>query len=786
MHILVVNDDGPPSNQSSPYVHSLVKSLQEAGHIVSVVLPHTQRSWIGKAHIIGQTVKPTYFRPGTLHQDDGTTHSRPLPAGAKEQEEWVLVDGTPASCVQIGLYHFFQDRGPIDLVVSGPNYGRNSTAVFSLSSGTLGGALEAAVCKRRAIALSYAFFSRNHDPEIIAGASKLSVKLIDYLYANWGKEVDLYSVNVPLLEGVEGNKIMWTNMLQNYWSEGSCFQEVVDEEGDADEEEQKLREREGQGGDEGANGEGEKVMRHKHKHFKWAPRFTDVYKSVEDAPPGNDGWAVKEGYTSVTPLKANFMHAAAQTEGELKLNPRPSPTLPAVETPTLSESQPFKTKNHFYALINYEDAYVQPLILEALKARFTPDSYTLISSLSELPTPSTPFLQISSYESLPFEQILSHPTSSLINAYIIRKALIRKHYLSTTAYNWTTKNPSSILATNIKPACEFEVDYAEFLDDALVEAWELQESWRKGEELSKEEREWWILKPGMSDRGQGIRLFSSEEELQGIFDEWEAERPDSDDENEDEDEDEDENEETATGKASEADGKGGNEEKEGDFIVTSHLRHFIAQPYIHPPLLLPGNPRKFHIRTYVLALGSLKVYVYKPMLALFAATPYVPPWSSTTTSTFSNTTDLSPHLTNTCLQTGAHDGSVHSFFSLPDSQLPPSQKEDIFAQICATTSEVFEAAARGMSVHFQTLPNAFEVFGLDFLVDERGTAWLLECNAFPDFRQTGEELKGLVGGLWREVVGVAVGGFFGVEGVEGKGEGEGEMVLVRDVDLGRR
>merc|ERR1712000_456863 len=61
MHILVVNDDGPPSNQSSPYVHSLVKSLQEAGHIVSVVLPHTQRSWIGKAHIIGQTVKPTYF-----------------------------------------------------------------------------------------------------------------------------------------------------------------------------------------------------------------------------------------------------------------------------------------------------------------------------------------------------------------------------------------------------------------------------------------------------------------------------------------------------------------------------------------------------------------------------------------------------------------------------------------------------------------------------------------------------------------------------------------------------
>lgn len=274
MHILIVNDDGPPSNQSSPYVHSLVQTLQKAGHVVSVCLPHTQRSWIGKAHMIGQTVKPTYFRPGTLHKDDGTTHNRPLPPGSEGQEEWILVDGTPASCVQIGLYHFFHDKGPIDLVVSGPNYGRNSTAVFSLSSGTLGGALEAAVCKRKAIALSYAFFSRNHDPEIIAGASRLSLQIIEYLYKNWSESVDLYSVNVPLVEGVEEKKIYWTSMLQNYWEAGSCFQEVEDEEGDADEAEQEIREREGIPESEG------KIARHTHKHFKWAPRFSDVYKSV--------------------------------------------------------------------------------------------------------------------------------------------------------------------------------------------------------------------------------------------------------------------------------------------------------------------------------------------------------------------------------------------------------------------------------------------------------------------------------------------------------------------------
>lgn len=255
-----------------------------------------QRSWIGKAHITGQIVKPTYFRPGTLHEDDGTTHSRPLPPSTKDQDEWVLVNGTPASCVQIALHHFFQDRGPVDLVVSGPNYGRNTTAVFSLSSGTLGGALEAAVCKKKAIALSYAFKSRIHDPKIIADASALSVRVIQHLYDNWDSTTDLYSVNVPLVENVSQNKVVWTKVLQNYWGEGSCYQEAEPEDNDADEEEVKIREgaekpdREKEGGAESTSG-------HKHRHFKWAPRFADVVESVERAGPGSDGWAVKEGQT---------------------------------------------------------------------------------------------------------------------------------------------------------------------------------------------------------------------------------------------------------------------------------------------------------------------------------------------------------------------------------------------------------------------------------------------------------------------------------------------------------
>jgi hypothetical protein len=190
-----------------------------------------------------------------------------------------------------------------------------------------------------------------------------------------------------------------------------------------------------------------------------------------------------------------------------------------------------------YALVNYEDPYVQPLILAALKKRLPASAHEFITSPSQLPSPSSRFLQWVQYESIDFDHLMEHSSSSLSNAYVIRKALIRKHYLSTTIANWITKYPDSVLKKHVKPSVEFEVDYAEFLDDALVEAWELKESWARNEELDGDEdeeeaakkKEWWILKPGMSERGQGIRLFSSEEELTAIFEEWD---PESDDEEE--------------------------------------------------------------------------------------------------------------------------------------------------------------------------------------------------------------------------------------------------------------
>ena len=417
----------------------------------------------------------------------------------------------------------------------------------------------------------------------------------------------------------------------------------------------------------------------------------------------------------------------------------------------------------FYSIVDCDNPYVQDAFDWALERHLSRIYYKPVRSLSDLPDPSLPIFQYREYERLDFEHILLHPSTSLANAYIIRKALTRKHYLSNTVSNWVSKYPNSILQAHFKPTTDFELDYVEFLDEALLEAYELRESLAENKGKPGCEREWWILKAGMSDGGQGIRLFSTEDELREIFEGWEADEPD------------DEYYPPSSNDASDD-----ATDKHG--VITSQLRHFVAQPYIDHPLILPSSSgRKFHIRTYVLAVGALKVYVFREMLALFAAKSYCPPWIEDYYAR-----DLARHLSNTCFQEGgsSNEGSVRLFGKL-DQRIPGlgDWKESVFNQICAITGETFEAAARGMMVHFQTIPNAFELFGIDFLVDESGTAWLLEVNAFPDFAQTGDELKEVVvGRLFEETIEVAVKPFFRLGGSE---SGSDNLKLVLDANLGR-
>ena len=451
----------------------------------------------------------------------------------------------------------------------------------------------------------------------------------------------------------------------------------------------------------------------------------------------------------------------------------------------------------FHAVVNYPDQYVQPLICKALNA-LQRLPCEIVSSTTQVRDKTAPLLQYAAYESLDFEHAMAHPQTSLVSAYVIRKALIRKHYLSNTISTWLVKHPESILKKSFGACEHFELDYAEFLDDALVDAWDLKASMaRNMEQKEPSRKEWWILKPGMSDGGNGIRLFSSLEDLQEIFEEWDEDTdfvPDSDEDDEDDDnEDDDDNDDEGDGDAategdevnqevnSQDESLDEDEDEDEVGAMTSQLRHFIVQPYIDRPMLLASmDNRKYHIRAYVLAVGALRVYVYREMLALFAARPYSPPWEVEDI----NAGGLASQLTNTCFQDeSTRESSVRRFWALQDETVPSGWQEKVFSQICDVTGEVFEAASREQMVHFQTLPNAFEVFGADFLVDEQFNVWLLELNAYPDFKQTGQDLQDqVVGGLLEEVATVAIAPFF-----DGKGRSSGSdrMVLVKSIELGR-
>ncbi len=445
-------------------------------------------------------------------------------------------------------------------------------------------------------------------------------------------------------------------------------------------------------------------------------------------------------------------------------------------------------------MIDYPDPYVQPLIINAIKSQLRSGSFEFITSIQQLPSLDSPLLQFTAYESLEFEHAIGHPRSSLVSAYVIRKALIRKHYLSNSVATWLVKHPHSVLRRHFKASVNFELDYAEFLDEALVDAWDLNESMARNEARKDdiEKKEWWILKPGMSDGGNGIRMFSSMQQLQEIFKEWEEDEKYSGDEEEKEEEEKEEEKEEKEEKEEEKEEK---EEKvqssdkgreqvpaPSNGTMTSQLRHFIAQPYIDPPLLLPTrDDRKFHVRVYVLAVGALTVYVHKEMLALFASDAYQSPSELDDGKEI----DLLSHLTNTCFQDDSSGQEpVARFWDLEDATLTTGWKEEVCQQICEVTGEVFEAAAREQMVHFQTLPNAFEIFGVDFLVDAGLDVWLLELNAYPDFKQTGQELQdSVVGGLFRDVVKLAVRPFF--DNTPAESVDSGEMIPVLDIDLGR-
>jgi 5'-nucleotidase len=133
MEILLTNDD----SHRSPLFEFATRKLADMGSL-RIVVPKEEQSWTGKSI--------TRFKNLYVDEIQLFGHSAQC------------LDGTPADCINWGIYHLYEGRRP-DLVVSGINIGLNTGLGFALSSGTIGACLEANIADIPAVALSQDFDS---------------------------------------------------------------------------------------------------------------------------------------------------------------------------------------------------------------------------------------------------------------------------------------------------------------------------------------------------------------------------------------------------------------------------------------------------------------------------------------------------------------------------------------------------------------------------------------------------------------------------------------------------
>ena len=134
MRVLLTNDDGLDAEG----LHLLEELVLQVTDDVCVVAPLANQSGVGRAI--------------SLHKDIEFV---------RRDDRHYGVSGTPADCVMMALNLLYADNPP-DLVLSGINHGMNVADDVGYS-GTVGGAMEAAIVGIPAIAVSQRFHQRQMD-----------------------------------------------------------------------------------------------------------------------------------------------------------------------------------------------------------------------------------------------------------------------------------------------------------------------------------------------------------------------------------------------------------------------------------------------------------------------------------------------------------------------------------------------------------------------------------------------------------------------------------------------
>lgn len=165
MHILLTNDDGI----SAPGLFAIYEHLTKIAD-VSVVAPSEAKS--GASHSIS-------LEPITCDKVD-------IPG----KFSGYSIEGSPADCIKLAVNNLIEK--PIDLVVSGVNYGAN-VGIHVYYSGTVAAAMEAAFYDIPSVALSAAY---EEDLDIEAAAEYAFKTLKKLLPLTPG---DVINVNIPML-----------------------------------------------------------------------------------------------------------------------------------------------------------------------------------------------------------------------------------------------------------------------------------------------------------------------------------------------------------------------------------------------------------------------------------------------------------------------------------------------------------------------------------------------------------------------------------------------------------
>ncbi len=176
MRILITNDDGINA-PGLAVLEAIAAEIAGPGGEVWVVAPAFEQSGVG--HCI------SYTHPMMIARLDARRYA---------------AEGSPADCVLAGLYDVL-DGGRPDLVLSGVNRGNNAGENV-LYSGTIGGAMEAALQGLPAIALSQFMGPGTEDlPDPFEAARIHGARIVRQLldHAEWdrGDYRLFYNVNFP-------------------------------------------------------------------------------------------------------------------------------------------------------------------------------------------------------------------------------------------------------------------------------------------------------------------------------------------------------------------------------------------------------------------------------------------------------------------------------------------------------------------------------------------------------------------------------------------------------------